>query len=71
MGGLLKELGIEPKAALDALIVSKCQKTNDTRVADEKEPEDDDDIIFEKDSSDEIEEGLNNLIKTAQLNGLP
>ena len=76
--GLLAELGIEPKTALDALIVSKRQKTNDSQVEheepppDEREnPEDDDDITFEQSSSDEIEEGVNNLIKTAQLNGLP
>ena len=77
-GELLTELGIEPKTALDALIVSKRQKTGNklqgghTCQSDMIDDQDDDEEVrIAKTSSDDIEEGLKFLIKSAQDNGLP
>jgi hypothetical protein len=77
-GELLKELGIEPKTALDELIASKRQKMDEARdIQDDlrqehrEGPEDDDDVLFGTAGTEEVEEGLNNIIKSAQMNGLP
>ena len=64
-GDLLTELGIEPKTALDALIVSKRRKT-ESNMKDEQtcqpdkidDSDDDDEVKIAKTSSDDIDEGL-------------
>jgi hypothetical protein len=76
-GDLLRELGIEPKTALDALIVRKKQKTEDARVIEDRpeqedfEEPDEEEVLLGTTSTDDIEENLDSLIKSAQLNGLP
>jgi hypothetical protein len=77
-GDLLRELGIEPQIALDALIISKRPKTDEARVLqdgqgneEDEEIEDEEDVLVGCADTEEIEEQLDNLIKTARENGLP
>jgi hypothetical protein len=68
---LLEELGVEPKTALDALIL----RTKEVcRVLEDEEngnhEEDSQDLILVMDTKD-IEEGINAMLLTARKNGLP
>ena len=71
-------MGIEPKIALDAIIVRKSQKTEIEEpgkyCSERKEPEDieeSENVTIGNVDSDEIDEGMSNLIRRAQQKGLP
>jgi len=67
---LLEELGVEPKNALDALILKKksvSQKNDDT---DERHTEESVDFVQIL-SNQNIHDGIKNMLKTAAENGLP
>ena len=67
---LLEELGVEPKNALDALILKKksvSQKNDDT---DERHTEESVDFVPILNNQN-IHDGIKNILKTAAENGLP
>jgi hypothetical protein len=76
-GDLLRELGIEPKSALDALIVTRRQLKDEEEITDNSltqtisDNDDIDDVQIAHCSDNEVEEGLRQLINSAAKNGLP